>query len=210
MWLAAHRGYGAAVSQLQPEFERAARPKRRYGTILRHLRDEPATASELAEKMSDELLLHVGQAISDEQRRRALASGDQATVIAHGFDNGFGRDGLAVPPWIEAGFVVCPGGLVQRNPANHRCAFVSVNDVWVWESSELVHEEKRSTPGKYDGFRAVALLPLLEGMELDFVRGKMRSGQHSAEQVISYALRRGTLVEVSQRNLAKRSGNCVH
>lgn len=181
---------------------------RRYGTILRHLREEPDTARELAAKMSDELLLHVGLAIADEQRRRALASGDLAAVVAHGFENGFGRDGVALPPWIESGFVVCPGGLVQRNPANHRCAFVSVNDVWIWESSELVHEEKRSTPGKYDGFRAVALLPLVEGVELDYVRGKMRSGQHSAEKVISYVVRRGALIEVSQRTIAGRAGSC--
>jgi hypothetical protein len=174
---------------------------RRYGTIVRHLREDPDTAIELARKLPDEQLLDLGAAIRDEVARRAREAGDRDAVIAAAFDIGFGRDGLALPPWIEGPFVVCPGGMVAKNRANHRCSFVSVDDTWVWESSDLIHEEKRSTPGADEGFRAVALLPILDGCKIDSVRGRMRQGQHGVEKVISFTIRRGKLIEVAQRTV---------
>ena len=42
----------------------------------------------------------------------------------------------------------------------------------------------------------------IDGTEVDVVTGKARSGQHSVDHVISYEIRRGDLVEVSQRNVA--------
>jgi hypothetical protein len=177
----------------------AAMATRRYGTIVRHLREDPDAAREFAEKLPDELLAQLGAALHDEVRRRARQAGDRDAVIAAAFEAGFGRDGLAVQPWIEGRFVVCPGGMIAKNRANHRCQFVSVDDTWIWESAELLHEEKRSTPGAEDGFRAVALLPIVEGMSLDVVRAKMRQGQHQVERVVSYEVRRGRLVEVAQR-----------
>lgn len=174
---------------------------RRYGTIVKHLRADPDTASELVAKLSDDLLIHLSAAIQQEVRDRALADGDRDAIIAEAFESGFGRDGLAVLPWLEGPFVVCPGGMVAKNRSNHRCQFVSVNDTWIWESAELIHEEKRSTPGAEDGFRAVALLPIAEGISLDVVRAKMRQGVHQVERVVSYEIRRGNLVEVAQRNV---------
>jgi len=175
---------------------------RRYGTLVRHLRDDPDTARELAERLSDDLLAQLGAAIHDEVHRRALASGDRDAVVAQAFESAFGRDGVAVQPFVEGPFVVCPGGLVAKNRANHRCQFVSVDDTWIWESPHLLHEVKRSTPGTDEGFRAVALLPIVEGIALDVVRAKMRQGQHQVERVVSYEIRRGRLVEVAQRNVA--------
>lgn len=177
---------------------------RRYGTIVRHLRDDPDTARELAEKLPDGALVELGAAIRDETMRRARAAGDQDAVIAAAFEAGFARDGLGVQPWIEAPFLICPGGLVARNRANHRCQFVAVEDVWIWESADLIHEDKRSTPGADEGFRAIALLPIVEGMALDVVRAKMRQGQHSVERVVSYVIRRGRLVEVERRDVSAR------
>ena len=55
--------------------------------------------------------------------------------------------------------IVCPGGLVAKSRTNHRCKFVSVDDVWVWDSGLLMREDKRSSPGAHDGFRAIALEP---------------------------------------------------
>ncbi len=57
-------------------------------------------------------------------------------------------------------------------------------------------------PGVEDGFRAVALLPVMSGMELDVVSGKARQGQHSVDRVVSFEVRKGELVEVSQRTVA--------
>jgi hypothetical protein len=123
-------------------------------------------------------------------------------VVAQAFETVFGRDGLAEQPFVEGPFVVCPGGLVAKNPANHRCPFVSVDGTWIREDPHLLHEVKRSTPGADESFHAVALLPIVEGIALDVVRAKMRKGQHQVERVFSYEIRRGRLVEAAQRNVA--------
>lgn len=177
---------------------------RRYGTIVRHLTEDPETAAELAAKLPEDVLHHLAAALRDEAGKRAIASGDQAAIIAEAFESGFGRDGLGVPPWIEGSLIVCPGGLVAKSRTNHRCRFVSVDDVWIWESIDLVHEEKRSSPGTDDGFRAVALLPVVDGMGLDVVSGRARAGQHSVDRVVSYEVRKGELIEISQRRVSGR------
>lgn len=175
---------------------------RRYGTIVRHLSDDPATAVELAQRLDDDVLNHLAAALADETRRRAVDSGDQQAVIDQGFELAFGRDGLGVLPYLEGPFIVCPGAMVSKRKGNHTCRFVSVNDTWIWDSFELLHEEKRSSPGPHDGFRAIALLIPTEGLQLDVVSGKMRSGQHSVDLVVSFEVRKGELIEVSQRNVA--------
>ena len=118
------------------------------------------------------------------------------------FEVGFGRDGLGVLPWVEGTVIVCPGGMTAKSKSSHRCRFVSVDDVWVWDCGLLLREDKRSSPGTDEGFRAIALVPLVDGTELDVVSGKARGGQHSVEHVVSYEVRSGELVEVSQRNVA--------
>ena len=107
-------------------------------------------------------------------------------------------------PWVDNGLIVCPGGTVAKSRTNHNCRFVSVDDTWVWESGLLLREDKRSSPGTDEGFRAVALLPLVDGIALDVVTGRARGGQHSVEHVVSYEVRTGELVEVSQREVRKR------
>ncbi len=175
---------------------------KRYGTIVRHLTDDPTTAVELAQRLDDDVLVHLAAALGDETRRRAVEQGDQQAVIDQGFDHAFGRDGMGVLPYLEGPYIVCPGAMVSKRKGSHTCRFVSVNDVWIWDSYELIHEEKRSSPGKDEGFRAVALLSPVEGMELDVVSGKLRSGQHQVDLVVSFVVRKGELVEVSQRNVA--------
>ena len=125
-------------------------------------------------------------------------------MIEAAFEAGFARDGLGKLPWIEKPFLVCPGGLVAKNRANHKCQFVSADDNWVWESSDLVREDKRSMPGDEEGFRAIALLPIVEGMQLDVVRARMKQGQQNVERVTSMTVRRGRLVEVEQREVSAR------
>ncbi|MFB0901576.1 MAG: hypothetical protein QMB08_01115 [Acidimicrobiales bacterium] len=175
---------------------------RRYGTIVQHLTDDPATAVELAQRLNHDVLAHLAAALGDETRRRAVEHGDQQAIIGEAFDHSFGREGMGVLPYIEGPFIVCPGSMVSKRQGNHTCRFVSVNDVWIWDSYELIHEEKRSSPGTDGGFRAVALLPPVEGMELDVVSGRLRSGQHQVDLVVSFVVRKGELVEVSQRNVA--------
>jgi len=174
---------------------------RHYKTIVGHLTDDPHTATELVQRLDDDVLVHLGAAVADEARRRAVETGDPDAAIADGFETGFGRDGLAVLPWISGPYIVCPGGLVGRNRASHRCRFVSVDDTWVWDSNELIQEDKRSSPGADEGFRAVALIAIVEGTRLDVVSGRLKSGQHRVERVVSYEVRTGDLVEVSQRSV---------
>jgi hypothetical protein len=149
--------------------------------------------------MSDADLHHVAEALRQVQVERAVAGGDHDAIIANGFETGFGRDGLGVLPWVEGSVIVCPGSIVTTSRTNHRCRFVSVDDVWIWDSGLLVREDKRSSPGTDDGFRAVALLPVVDGTSIDVVSGRARAGGHAVEHVVSFEVRAGELVEVSQR-----------
>jgi hypothetical protein len=152
--------------------------------------------------MSDADLHHVAEAVRQIQIERAVATGDLDAIIGRAFETGFGRDGLGVLPWVDGSLVVCPGGLVAKSRTNHRCRFVSVDDVWVWDSGLLLREDKRSSPGADDGFRAIALIPLVDGTSLDVVTGKARAGGHSVDHVVSYEVRGGELVEVAQRTVS--------
>ncbi len=151
------------------------------------------------QELSDKELGQLQIEMQNEVRRRAIQSGDHDAIIKQAFEAGFERSGLGVMPWIEGQLIICPGALVSRNPANHRCRFVSVNEEWVWQSGHLITETKRPSPGTDKGFRAIALIPVLEGLEIDIVSGKMQSGQHRAEKVISFEVLEGKLSEVSQR-----------
>ena len=48
----------------------------------------------------------------------------------------------------------------------------------------------------------MALLAPTEGLELDVVSGRQRQGQHQVDMVVSYVVRKGELLEVSQRDVA--------
>ena len=154
--------------------------------------------------MSDNELHNVAEMVRQVQIEKAIGSGDEDAIIASAFETAFGRDGLAVLPWVEGNVVVCPGAMVSKSKASHRCRFVSVDDTWIWDSQLLLREDKRSSPGTDEGFRAVALLPLVDGIGIDVVTGKARQGQHSVDHVVSYEIRGGELVEVSQRTVQQR------
>lgn len=154
--------------------------------------------------MSDAELHDVAELVRQVQIERAIGGGDEDAIIEAAFETAFGRDGLAVLPWVEGNVVVCPGGMVSKSKMSHTCRFVSVDDTWIWESALLLREDKRASPGTDEGFRAVALLPLVDGLGIDVVSGKARSGQHSVHHVVSYEIRGGELVEVSQRAVNAR------
>ncbi len=169
-----------------------------------HVADAPADPAQVmatVRELDDDQLRDLAALVRDVQIERAIAGGDHDAIVAAAFDAGFGRDGLGVLPWVEGGVIVCPGGLVASSRSSHRCRFVSVDDVWVWDSGLLLREDKRATPGTSDGFRAIALIPRVDGTALDVVSGRARSGRHAVHHVVSYEVRRGTLVEVSQRSV---------
>ena len=175
---------------------------RRINGTARLLVGDPEAAVRVMSRLDDDQLANLGEVILQLQRERAVSRGDLDAIIADAFESGFGRDGLGADPWVEGNVVVCPGGIISKSKSSHRCRFVSINDTWIWDSQELIREDKRSIAGTNDGFSAVALLPVLNGMELDVVSGKARSGQHSVDRVVSYVIKRGKLVEVSQRTVA--------
>jgi hypothetical protein len=148
----------------------------------------------LLRDMCDDDLHHVAEVVRRLQTERAISSGDHDAIIGAAF---------------ESNVIVCPGGMVSKSRTSHRCRFVSVDDCWVWDSGLLLREDKRSSPGSDEGFRAIALLPLIDGTELDVVAGRSRSGQHSVEHVVSYEVRRGELVEVGQRTVNASHGRQI-
>jgi hypothetical protein len=166
---------------------------------------KPEEAIAALREMSADELHHVAEAVRQMQIERAITSGDHDAIIARAFEIGFGRDGLGVLPWLEGDVVVCPGALVSKSRSSHRCRFVSVDDVWVWDAGLLLREDKRSSPGTEDGFRAIALIPLVDGTELDVVSGRARSGGHAVDHIVSFEVRAGDLVEVSQRDITARN-----
>ncbi len=153
-------------------------------------------------KLDEEQLANVIELAGQLQSERAVARGDLDQIIAVGFEEAFGGDGLGTDPYLEGNVVVCPGSIVWTSKTSHTCRFVSVNDTWIWDSVELIREDKRSTPGTRDGFRAVALVPAVTGTELDVVSGKARAGAHQVTRVVSYRVDRDGLTQVSQRNVA--------
>jgi len=162
---------------------------------------QPEDVMAWVRSMSGGELHNLAEAVRQVQIERAVESGDPEAIIAAGFESGFGRDGLGLDPWVEGEVIVCPGAIVSKSRTSHRCRFVSVDDVWVWESSLLLREDKRSSPGPEEGFRAVALVPLVDGTAIDVVSGRARSGGHNVQHVTSFEVRGGELVEVSQRSV---------
>ncbi len=175
---------------------------RRINAAARLLCGLPDDTMRVLNRLSPSELANVAEAVRQIQRERAVAQGDFDQIIAQAFEVGFGSDGLGTLPWVEGELIVCPGAIVSKSRTNHRCRFVSVDDTWIWESGELIREDKRSSPGVDDGFRAVGLVPVLNGLTLDVVTGKARAGQHSVDQVTSYEVRKGDLTEVSQRRVS--------
>lgn len=151
--------------------------------------------------LPDDELHNLAETVRQIQTERAMAAGDTDAIVANTFETGFGRDGLGVDPWIEGSLIVCPGAIVSKSRSSHRCRFISIDDVWVWDSGLLAREDKRSNPGPHEGFRAVALVALVDGTAIDVVTGRARSGGHNVEHVTSYEVRGGDLVEVSQRSV---------
>jgi len=149
--------------------------------------------------LSDQELQTLHREMQEEILRRAIRSGDHDSIIKQAFEVAFDRSGLGVIPWVEGKLLICPGALVSKSAGNHKCRFVSVDQEWVWQSSKLITETKRSSPGNDKGFRAIALIPVIEGTAIDIVTGKMQSGLHRAEKVNSYIIKEGELIKVSQR-----------
>ncbi len=100
--------------------------------------DGPELVLGYVRSLGDDELHRLAEVVRRVQIERAIGNGDHDAIIASAFETGFGRDGLGVLPWVEGSVVVCPGGLVAKSKTSHRCRFVSVDDVWVWDSGLVI------------------------------------------------------------------------
>jgi hypothetical protein len=145
--------------------------------------------------LDDLELAALAGAVKDEQQRRALADEDLAAVVEDAFARGFDGRGMAAEPWLTlGGLVVCPGSMIQRSRQSHRCRFVAVGDDWVWESPERVRDEVRPLLDGHDSLQTVTLLAAWDGLVLDVITSRCRSGVHARDTSVAFEVRRSALV----------------
>jgi hypothetical protein len=157
--------------------------------------------------LSDLELLGVATAVAEEQHRRALEGADIEAIVKQAFVDGFTSQGLPRDPWLQGGLLVCPGARVDKSATSHECGFVVIGDSWVWESPDKVFDSVRHLPGPKPIMRSVSICTPWEGMELDLVLSKMRTGVHSMKQARSFIVRGGELELVATR---ARKENATH
>lgn len=136
--------------------------------------------------------------VNAEQQRRAVAGGDPAALTETGFREGFSTPPAVMDPWVTGGILVAPGGRFDRGASSHRCTFVKVGGVWVWEHPAKISDEIRR-PGARDGMRSVTLVALNEGDRVDMVSARSRGGVHTMTSVRSFEYRAGDLHLVASR-----------
>lgn len=145
--------------------------------------------------LGDIELADLSNSVREEYRNRALAAGEPEAVADEVFGRGFGSDGLALMPWIESEMVVCCGGKEHSSASAHKCRFAVVEGDWVWESGERLYDEVRPT-GKGSSTRSVSLVAAREGLVVEVVTSKFRSGKHERVGLRRFEVRSGELVEV--------------
>lgn len=156
--------------------------------------------------MTDRELSELAAEIAVEQQERGIAAADPQALIELGFQTGFDSKGMPLPPVLEGGVLVCFGARVDKSATSHDCAFVSFDGTWVWEHDDLMEEEIRNPAAARPQMRSVSLVPVYDGMKLDFVRSEARTGIHKMKKVLSYEVQNGKLVHVQSR-AAKSASN---
>lgn len=154
------------------------------------------------EQLSDADLARLIANARTVQHERALADGDLDALVAEGFRSGFTRPGRAVDPWVTGRVLVCPGSLTGTSRSSHECSFVKVGEAWVWQAEERLLDEVRplQSPGHFEQ-RSVTLLAAVDGLELDLVTCKARSGTHRLVAARSFVLDEGVLRLVRTRSV---------
>lgn len=153
-------------------------------------------------EMSDSVLQEHIRAALDEQRRRAAERGDFAAICEAGFADGFDSKGHAKTPIVRDGLLICYGSVVEKSTMSHDCSFVHIDENWVWEHPETMHDEVRKRPDRgREHQRSVSILPALEGLEFDLISCKMRNNVHQMQNVRSYRILSGSLELVQTRSI---------
>lgn len=135
--------------------------------------------------------------LSDEIQRRSLEEMDTEALLQHIWDNLFTRSGTSLAPIIMNNVLLCAGHRVFRSGTNHTCAFVNVNDTWVWDHQDLEHTTIRGFEGKPEGsLQSAALLPVNEGDRVAYLPCNASMGNHSLikNQARYFEVKAGELV----------------
>ena len=163
------------------------------------LPDEESDLAGWVESLDDTALatvLRVARAVSSQ---RTIDAGDTDALVELGFAEGFTRDGVARDPWIVSGLVVCPGSHQDRSATSHDCTFVAIDDDWVWDSPGAVADSVRRISGPRQSMRTVSVVAPADGMGIDLVTSRMRTGVHQMRSVRSFTFEAGELTLVATR-----------
>lgn len=146
--------------------------------------------------------------LSNEVQARTLKEMDPDALLKHIWENLFTRAGASMPPIIMNGMLLCAGHRVFRTGQNHTCAFVNVNDTWVWEHSDLEHTVIRGMDGKPEGsLMSAALLPVSEGDRVAYLPCTASMGAHKLikNQAKYYEVKAGELEPSYSYEVNKKS-----
>ena len=157
----------------------------------------PDLAALRVEELTDAVLDHLVEVLTDEQRRRAVAAGDLGAVADEAFEQLFDAKGAAMEPRVEGRLLLCPGSVVPKTKTVHLSRFVAVGETWVWDAMDLLHDEVRR--GEGPAMRSVSIVPLVEGLEFHVVWSKGPAGGRRLERATSYRVRGGVPEPVSTR-----------
>jgi hypothetical protein len=150
--------------------------------------------------LTDLELAAVSTAVVQEQHRRALEAADIEAIVKQAFEDGFAPStGLPRDPWLHGGLLICPGSRIDKSATSHECGFVSIGERWVWESEDKVHDVVRNLPGPRPVMRSVSIVAPWEGMEVDLVISRMRTGVHTMKNARSFVVTNGKLELVATR-----------
>lgn len=144
-------------------------------------------------------LLGLLEVVRAELASRALARADIPAMVEDGFARGFLASGMPDDPWLHEGLLVCPGAKVDKSAMAHTCAFVRVDDAWVWEADGVVEDVVRYLPGPKTRMRSVSVVTAPPGTAVDLVSARTRSGVHELVGVRSFVVDGDRLELVSAR-----------
>lgn len=173
------------------------------GLWTRRVRLDVDAALEGIEDISFSDLETVLVAVRAEISRRLLDDGDPKTVTEEAFSSMFEADGLPADPVVRSGLLVCGGGKVDRSAMAHRCRFVRVGGLWVWDHPEVLSDVVRHVQGPRRSMRSISVVPAFPGDEVDMVTSRARNGVHQLVSVRSFTVTGSGLDLVSSRSVSR-------
>lgn len=173
-------------------------PARLRPSAVRTLAVATDGATDLA-ALSDAQLSGLGAQVAAEQQSRAVAEADPEALTELGFAEGFKSNGLPIDPWMVNGVLVCPGSKIDKSATSHDCAFANVGGDWIWECGDLLLDTVRYVPGPKTQMRSVSLVAAYEGLAVDLVASKLKTGVHQMQSVRSFVVTGGKLQLVQAR-----------